>query len=210
MDAEQARAFLLALPHVVETAQWGNNLVFWVGNKHLGGKMFALIDLEPAGKAIISYAAGAERYAVLLEQEGLIPAPYMARIFWVAAEVWAVHRDAVWHTELRAAHQLTWIKLPAKTQAILHLPAIQRKRLIAAREDTLRRKAQMIRSPETPTVKKQSASRQATPKATASKTRTSAVAKAPLKKLGRPTKAAKAVSLASASRAAKPKKHRQS
>jgi len=27
MDAEQARTFLLTLPHVVETEQWGHNLV---------------------------------------------------------------------------------------------------------------------------------------------------------------------------------------
>ncbi len=46
MDAEKARAFLLKLPHVVETRQWGNNLVFWVGDKTRGGKMFCLLDLE--------------------------------------------------------------------------------------------------------------------------------------------------------------------
>ncbi len=45
MDAERARAFLLTLPHVVETEQWGHNLVFWVGDKAIGGKMFALINL---------------------------------------------------------------------------------------------------------------------------------------------------------------------
>ena len=39
-------AFLLTLPHTVETRQWGNNLVFWVGDKAIGGKMFALINLD--------------------------------------------------------------------------------------------------------------------------------------------------------------------
>src|ERR1700712_4622216 len=46
MDAERARAFLLKLPHVVETRQWGDNLVFWVGDKAIGGKMFALLNLD--------------------------------------------------------------------------------------------------------------------------------------------------------------------
>src|ERR1035437_9571719 len=46
MDAERLRAYLLTLPHVVETMQWGANLVFWVGDKAIGGKMFAVIDLD--------------------------------------------------------------------------------------------------------------------------------------------------------------------
>ena len=32
MDAEHLRAFLLDLPHVTETHQWGNNLLYWVGD----------------------------------------------------------------------------------------------------------------------------------------------------------------------------------
>src|ERR1035441_9602852 len=81
MDAERLRAFLLTLPHVAETMQWGANLVFWVGDKAVGGKMFALLNLDepphpesaagrkpgsPAGFArwgrkpnpLLSYAAG--------------------------------------------------------------------------------------------------------------------------------------------------------
>jgi hypothetical protein len=37
MDAERAREFLRKLPLVEETMQWGNNLVFWVGDKAVGG-----------------------------------------------------------------------------------------------------------------------------------------------------------------------------
>ena len=51
MDAERLRAYLLALPHVVETMQWGANLVFWVGDKAIGGKMFALINLDDPGSS---------------------------------------------------------------------------------------------------------------------------------------------------------------
>jgi predicted DNA-binding protein (MmcQ/YjbR family) len=45
MTAERLRAYILTLPHVVETMQWGANLVFWAGGKAIGGKMFALINL---------------------------------------------------------------------------------------------------------------------------------------------------------------------
>jgi predicted DNA-binding protein (MmcQ/YjbR family) len=141
MDAERIRAYLLTLPHAVETMQWGANLVFWVGDKTIGGKMFALVNLDDDGKALISYAAGPERYAELLETEGIIPAPYMARIFWVAVERWNVFRTPEWEQELRAAHTLTFNKLPPRTRAILALPATQQKRRIADRKKLLAAKA---------------------------------------------------------------------
>src|SRR5882757_6569128 len=114
MDAERIRAYLLTLPHAVETMQWGANLVFWVGDKAIGGKMFALVNLDGDGKAVISYSAGPERYSELLETEGIFPAPYMARIYWVAVERWNVFRTPDWEQELRAAHALTFAKLPPR------------------------------------------------------------------------------------------------
>ncbi len=133
MDAERIRAFLLQLPHVVETMQWGANLVFWTGDKASGGKMFALINLDGGSKAVIAYPAGPERYADLLEIDGLFPAPYFARIHWVAAERWSVFRTAEWEQQLRAAYDLTLAKLPPKTRANLALPKTRQRQLIAER-----------------------------------------------------------------------------
>ena len=84
MDSESARAFLLRLPHVEETLQWGNNLVFWVGDKAIGGKMFALMNLDADSNGVLSFAAGPEGAAELLEIDGIFPAPYLARAHWVA------------------------------------------------------------------------------------------------------------------------------
>ena len=106
MDAEKVRAMLLKLPHVAETMQWGANLVFWVGDKAIGGKMFAVVDLDGKGGPVISYAAGPERFAELVEREGIIPAPYLARAHWVAVERWDVFRASEWKSELEAAHGL--------------------------------------------------------------------------------------------------------
>ena len=156
MDAERLRAYLLTLPHVAETMQWGANLVFWMGDKAIGGKMFALIDLdEPAPPSLsanqqpatdnqqllLSYSAGPERYAELLERDGLVPAPYMARIFWVAAERWDVFSEAEWQRELRAAYEITLAKLPKKVRATLALPAAQQRRLIAEARRKLAKKS---------------------------------------------------------------------
>ena len=141
MDVERIRGFLLGLPHVVETMQWGANLVFWVGDKTIGGKMFALANLDGDGRAVISYAAGPERYSELLEIEGVIPAPYMARIFWVAVERWDVFRWAEWERELTAAHAITFAKMPPRTRAVLAMPAKEQKRLIRERKALLAERA---------------------------------------------------------------------
>jgi predicted DNA-binding protein (MmcQ/YjbR family) len=142
MDADEARTFLLTLPHVVETEQWGNNLVFWVGDKAIGGKMFALLDLNKGVHGKISYATGAEHFAELVEIEGLYPAPYFARIYWIAAERWNVFRTAEWQEELRAAHAITFAKLPPKVHKALALPPKELKRLVSERTAFLAAKKQ--------------------------------------------------------------------
>jgi len=148
MDAERIRAYLLTLPHAVETMQWGANLVFWVVDKALGGKMFALVNLDGddglernKNSPVISYAAGLERYSELLETEGIVPAPYMARIYWVAVEHWNIFRTPEWEQQLRAAHALTFAKLPPRTRAVLAMPAAQQKRLLADRKKLLAARA---------------------------------------------------------------------
>ena len=143
MDAERLRAFLLTLPHTVETRQWGNNLVFWVGDKAIGGKMFALINLDDPGPRLartdLSFATDPERFHQLLEIEGIIPAPYLARAHWIAVE--NLNANTLTRTELedllREANAIVHAKLPARVRTTLTLPAIQRKRLIADRRKLL-------------------------------------------------------------------------
>lgn len=135
MDAERIRAMLLELPHVAETMQWGANLVFWVGDKAIGGKMFALVNLDDDTHGVISYAAGPERYAELLEREGISPAPYLARAHWVAVERWSIFRQAEWQSEMEAAHAVISAKLPKRTRDVLAMPVREQKRLIAERRN---------------------------------------------------------------------------
>jgi len=132
MDAERLRTFLLALPDVCETMQWGDNLVYWIGDKAIGGKMFALASLEPDHGAVLSFAAGPERFAELVEREGLFPAPYLARAHWVAVERWNTLPAGELKELLRAARGLVYEKLPAKTKAVLAMTPGEKKKLIAA------------------------------------------------------------------------------
>jgi predicted DNA-binding protein (MmcQ/YjbR family) len=131
MDVERARAMLLQLPHVAETMQWGDNLVFWVGDKAIGGKMFALINLSADAHGAISFAAGPERFAELVEIEGFRPAPYLARAHWVAAEHWELLRSSEWQAEFTNAHGIVHAKLTKRTRDVLMLSATQQKKLVA-------------------------------------------------------------------------------
>jgi predicted DNA-binding protein (MmcQ/YjbR family) len=141
MDVERLQTYLLSLPHVIETEQFGG-LVFWVGDKAIGGKMFAMMKLEQdSSPRVISYLAGPERYSELLETDGIFPAPYVARIFWVAIEHWNVFCTSEWEQELRAAHALTLAKLPARVREVLAMPATQQRRLVAERRKLLATKA---------------------------------------------------------------------
>ena len=141
MNVERARAFLLSLPHAVETMQWGDNLVFWVGDKAVGGKMFTLINLDASGGPVVSFAAGSEHAAELCEQKGLIPAPYLARAGWVAAERWDALGAREWTAELQAAHGRVLARLPARTLAVLAMPAKARGALVQQRREEIARKA---------------------------------------------------------------------
>jgi len=140
MDAERAREFLLTLPQVCETKQWGENLVFWTGDKAIGGKMFCLLNLDAQG-GVISFAAGQERFYELVEREGLFPAPYFARIFWIAAEGWGSLRNAEWEEVLRAAHEIVYGKLPKRVKETLELPVRAREKLIRERRTFLAERA---------------------------------------------------------------------
>jgi predicted DNA-binding protein (MmcQ/YjbR family) len=144
MNAETARAFLLTLPNVVETRQWGNNLVFWVGDKAIGGKMFALINLDDPGPRLarsdFMFATSPERFHELLEIEGIIPAPYLARAHWVAIETWSVLRTTELEELLLDAHTITFSKLAAHTRATFALPIATQRKLIHERRAILAEK----------------------------------------------------------------------
>ena len=134
MDNERIRAFCLSLPYVVETVNWGHLLVFWVGDKAIGGKMFAMTDLDGTGTGVLWFHCGAERFHELLERDGMLASPYLARAFWVTMERWDALRVREIEDELRQAHALIFNKLPKRTQTLLALPKKERAALLRERK----------------------------------------------------------------------------
>jgi len=114
MDIEQVRKFCLSLPHVTERVQWGNDLLFCIGEK-----MFAVVSLEAASDHCMSFKCTPEKFAELIEEDGIIPAPYVARYHWVALERFDALPQHELKELLKKAYQLIREKLPKKIQAQL-------------------------------------------------------------------------------------------
>jgi predicted DNA-binding protein (MmcQ/YjbR family) len=125
MDVEQARQWLCGRPHVEETMQWGANLVYWAAPKAIGGKMFALIDLnedlkrEEGRRPVLSFYAGPLAYPELLERDGVLPAPYLARAYWVALAYWEAIPTSELKLLLEAAQAAVTARLPRRTRELL-------------------------------------------------------------------------------------------
>jgi len=141
MDNERIGAICLALPHVVETVNWGHHLVYFVGDRDIGGKMFAMTDLDGTGTGVLWFHCGPERFHELLETEGFIPSPYLAKAWWVTVQRWDVLRAKQYEDELRRAHALIYDKLPQRTKAVLALPETERATVIRERKKTLTARA---------------------------------------------------------------------
>jgi predicted DNA-binding protein (MmcQ/YjbR family) len=146
MDNERIRALCFALPHVAETVNWGHHLVYWVGDREIGGKMFAVTDLDGTGDGVLSFHCGAERFHELLELEGIRPTPYSAKYFWVTLERWDVLRPRQIEDELKRAHALIYAKLPPRTKAILELPEKERAKVIRERKQAVAARAKAKKS----------------------------------------------------------------
>jgi predicted DNA-binding protein (MmcQ/YjbR family) len=134
MDNERIRELCMALPHVAETVNWGHHLVYWVGDRDLGGKMFAMTDLDGSGVGVLWFHCGAERFHELLEVDGVIPAPYLAKAHWVTLERWDALRARALEEELKRAHALIFEKLAPRTKALLTMPEKERAKLIRGRK----------------------------------------------------------------------------
>jgi predicted DNA-binding protein (MmcQ/YjbR family) len=114
MDIESVRTFCLALPHVTEAIQWEHDLLF-----RIGGKMFAVVVLDAEHKTKLSFKCTPEKFAELIEQDGIFPAPYAARYHWVALERFDAPSAAELKGLIKNSYQMVLAKLPKKVRAEL-------------------------------------------------------------------------------------------
>ena len=103
--------FCASLPAVENVVQWGNASVWKVG-----GKIFAICShWGPGETEKISFKCSDLTYAILIEQEGIIPAPYLARAKWVQL----VLKDAMTEDDIKAYIEEAYSIIKAKlTKAV--------------------------------------------------------------------------------------------
>jgi predicted DNA-binding protein (MmcQ/YjbR family) len=82
--------------------------------------MFCIANLEPAvSPTKICFKCAPEKFAELVEIEGIIPAPYMARNHWVAMiEIGALRQPEIKEL-IQESYQMILAKLPKKTRSEL-------------------------------------------------------------------------------------------
>src|SRR6202795_2631670 len=80
MNVDTIRKFCLAFPHATENLQWGDDLCFKVR-----GKIFTILDLNSVPPRLMLKCTP-ERFAELVEQQDIVPAPYVGRYKWGSLE----------------------------------------------------------------------------------------------------------------------------
>lgn len=117
MTLDRFRKLCLSHPGATEQIQWGVDAVFKVG-----GKMFAVACTDftqyPDGK-MCSFKCDDETFAELVEREGVVPAPYLARAKWVALDRWSALTDSEIGRHVAASYALVRAGLPKKVQQAL-------------------------------------------------------------------------------------------
>lgn len=112
MTIDTVRDYCLSLPHATEDVQWGNDLLF-----RISGKIFAGVSLDPPHS--LSLKCTPEKFDELIEIEGVIPAPYMARNKWVMLERLNALSDSEIKSLIKNSYEMIFSKLTKKSQAEL-------------------------------------------------------------------------------------------
>jgi predicted DNA-binding protein (MmcQ/YjbR family) len=116
MNIESLRAFCLNLSATTEDIKWGHDLCF-----SIGAKMFAVTGVD--SPFTVSFKVTPEQFGELTSRDGIVPAPYMARNFWVLIEKPEQLSEMEWQEYLEQSYELVKSKLPKKLQKELGLLA---------------------------------------------------------------------------------------
>jgi predicted DNA-binding protein (MmcQ/YjbR family) len=112
MNIEQLRKLCFSLPHTTEDVKWDNDLCFLIGEK-----MFCVTGLERSFSA--SFKVKDEEFNKLIEMDGIIPAPYLARYKWVLVENSSTLTKKEWELYISQSYEMIKSKLPKRILAQL-------------------------------------------------------------------------------------------
>ncbi len=104
MNLDSVRHYCLSFPGVKENLQWGDDLCFKVR-----GKIFAILAVDSVPPKLC-FKCAPEKFDELVEQEDIIPAPYLGRYKWVLLERLDVLRDTELEDLIRESYGMVAAK----------------------------------------------------------------------------------------------------
>lgn len=111
IDIDTVREFCLSFPGAAEQVQWGDSLLFKVG-----GKIFVIYNMGDLTPNRISLKSTPETFEELIENEFVIPAPYLARNKWITLQDGCRLKPAEIKEMITTSYNLVFSKLNKKLQ----------------------------------------------------------------------------------------------
>jgi len=94
-----------------EEVQWEDHLLFKVG-----GKIFVISSLDNTSENLMSVKADPEVFEELIETEGIVPAPYLAKAKWIAVKRKCRLKPAELKALIKTSYNLVYEKLPKRVK----------------------------------------------------------------------------------------------
>ena len=104
MDVESIRSYCLSFPQATENLQWGDELCF-----KISGKIFVTVGLDDPR---MCFKCVPEKFAELVEQEDIRPAPYVGRYKWVMLDRLDAVRDEELQELIKKSYEMVAAKAP--------------------------------------------------------------------------------------------------
>lgn len=101
-----------------EEVQWEDHLLFKVG-----GKIFVITALDNTAENLMTIKADPEVFEELVETEGIVPAPYLAKAKWIAVKRSCRLKPAELKALIKTSYELVFAKLPKKVKVEIEFPS---------------------------------------------------------------------------------------
>lgn len=111
MNIDWIRDYCMTFPGATEEVQWESSLLFKVG-----GKIFVISSLDNFSENLLSLKGDPEKFEELTEQDGIIPAPYLARNKWITIQRTSRIKTTELKKLIKTSYELVFNKLPKKTK----------------------------------------------------------------------------------------------
>jgi len=110
MDVESSRSYCLSFSQATENLQWGDDLCFTIG-----GKIFLTLGLD---NRRMCFKCVPEKFAELVKQEHIRPAPYVGRYNWVVLNRLDALRDGELQELIEQSSEMVAAKAPKNSHPI--------------------------------------------------------------------------------------------